>query len=539
MIRLPDRTVPEWLTVDALVRGRGVNNCDELAVEVAGSSLTYGELDRLSSQAAANLAALGVKKGDRVATMLYNSIEQILLFFGTVKIGAIWTPLNVSLVGVDLAHALTDSAPKVIVCDTETKPTIDALPQAARENRLIFIAGDPGAERPVDSLFVEPSAPVPKAGNEPGDPAAIIYTGGTTGLPKGVVLPHFAWIAAGYRFCEAFGVRSDDRHYSVLPLFHVGGSMIGLLGPMVAGIPTYFERWFSASRFWPRVRETGATIIDPIGTMVSVLCGAPPNKQDKDHSVRVSLGTLSQVPDDVVKTYPRRFGLEVVNVYSLTESGGTLIVSNPLGSEKPEANGKPWGWCKIGVLDEDDAPREAGVIGEICLRPTVPYTFMLEYFNDTEKTLECFRNLWLHTGDLGYLDEDGYLFFTGRQAHWMRIRGENVSAYEVENIISQYPGVVEVIVVGVRSELGDEDAKAFIISEKGRTVDPADLVTWCGSRMASFKVPRFVEFIDEFPRSATKREVERHKLRDMPNDKAWDATSVFGRRSARVTRDNK
>ena len=148
------------------------------------------------------------------------------------------------------------------------------------------------------------------------DPAVIIYTGGTTGLPKGVVLPHFAWIAAGYRYGEAFGIRPDDRHYSVLALFHVGGLMIGTIGPIVSRIPAIIDRWFSASNFWRRVRETRATVIDPIGTMVTLLCKQPPHADDRRHGARVSMGALSQVPADVADTFGTRFGLAIVNVYS-------------------------------------------------------------------------------------------------------------------------------------------------------------------------------------------------------------------------------
>ncbi|MDO8942680.1 MAG: AMP-binding protein, partial [Desulfobacterales bacterium] len=154
----------------------------------------------------------------------------------------------------------------------------------------------------------------------------------------------------------------------------------------------------------------------------------------------------------------------------------------------------------------------------------VPHIFMSEYLNNPTKTIESFRNLWLHTGDLGYLDEDGDLYFTGRQVHWMRRRGENVSAYEIESVLRQYPGVSDIVSVGVLSEVGEEEIKAFIIPAEGTTLDPADISSWCRTRIAAFKVPRFIEFVKEFPRSTTKLEIERHKLKALPNDRAWDAT---------------
>lgn len=146
---------------------------------------------------------------------------------------------------------------------------------------------------------------------------------------------------------------------------------------------------------------------------------------------------------------PLRFDLEIFNAYSLTESGGTVIIHNPAGGPNPQANGKAWGWADISIRDEQDVALGPGQTGEICLRPSVPHIFMQGYFNNAEATLKAWRNFWLHTGDLGYLDENGYLYFVGRQAHWLRVKGENVSAYEVESVISDFPGVEEVIAIGV------------------------------------------------------------------------------------------
>ena len=538
------REGPEWDTIGELVRARGRPGSPDarrLAVEVCGRSATYGELDSLSERVAANLAMLGVTKGDRVASFAFNCLEQLLLWFGCAKLGAVWVPLNVSLAGDDLVYAIRDSAPKVLVTDGETCGKIDAAVAAdAGLSDLVHrlcIDALPG-QRSFAALLGEAAGPPAHAVGRH-DPAVIIYTGGTTGLPKGVVLPHFAWIAAGYRYGEAFSIGPLDRHYSVLSLFHVGGLMIGVMGPMMAGIPSFIDRWFSVSNFWSRARETRATVIDPIGTMVTLLCRQAPRADDRDHDVRVAFGVLSQVPADIAEQVVARFGIDVVNVYSLTETGGVLIVHNKPVSGRPKANGKGWGWCEIGILDDQDRLLPAGQTGEIVLRPTIPFTFMLEYHNNPAKTIECFRNLWLHTGDLGHLDDDGCLYLTGRKAHRLRVRGENVSAYEVEDTLSRYPGIQEVIVVGIPSELGDQDIKAFIIVDenagRGAQLDPAALVTWCMGHMAPYKVPRYIEVVDEFPRSVTKSEVERHKLRDMSNQHAWDAQRVFGRRSLRAS----
>lgn len=522
---------PEWNTISALLRARGAQRPDDLAVDVAGKRLTYAELDRLSDRVGANLAALGVVKGQRVTSFAFNCIEQLLTWFGCMKIGAIWVPFNIALVGGDLSYALGDADPEVVVVDTETRPRVDDLPKAGGFRFRLFEIGAPG-EAGFDVLL-DPAADLPEVEIGPADPAVIMYTGGTTGMPKGVLLPQLAWIAAGYRYCEAFGVVPGDVHFSVLSLFHNAGLMVGTIGPLVAGIPTHIERWFSVSNFWRRVRETGATIIDPIGTMVTLLCQQPAGPQDRDHRARATIGVLSQLPADVAQQFRSRFGLGIVNVYSLSETGGILIVHNKADTPKPESNGRSWGWCDIQIVDQDDNPLPPGTRGEICLRPTRPYTFMLGYFNQPQKTVETWRNLWLHTGDLGHVDEEGYLYFTGRQSHWLRTKGENVSAYEVENILTRFEGVEEAVVVGVPAPLGEDDVKAFIIVKEDCCVDPEKLVGWCLGQLAAFKVPRYIEFVSEFPRSVAKREIERHKLKALPNDDAWDAQKVFGRRNAR------
>lgn len=520
-IRIPTG-VAEWDTVPELVAARAAANPDVSMIEIDGRPITYGELDRQSSVMAANLYRLGVRKGDRVGSYQHNSVEMLILWIGTNKLGAVWVPMNAGLSGQDLRYTVDNASLKLLVVGAELADCLPVIGDLDSKPPLIIAGGN----EDTFSDLLSPCPSAPHVALSAADPAVIIYTGGTTGMPKGAVLPQFAFIAAGYRYVQAFSTRPDDRHYSILTMFHVGGLMLGLLGPMVANIPTFLDRRFSVKNFWKRIRETRATIADPLGTMISLLLREPKGPGDRDHTVRITLAAMAQLPAGTRERYTARFGIETVNVYSLTECGGILIINNPPGSPVPGANGKGWGWAEVAVLDENDIPLPSGQSGQIALRPSVTNIFMCGYHNNPQRTLECMSNLWLHTGDLGYLDENGFLFLTGRQVHWIRRRGENISAYEVESVISQYPGVREVIAVGVPSEMGEEEVKVFIIPDG--QLDPADIVKWCAGQITYFKIPRFIEFLPDLPRSVAKMEVERQKLKDLPNDRAWDREAQPG-----------
>jgi crotonobetaine/carnitine-CoA ligase len=284
------------------------------------------------------------------------------------------------------------------------------------------------------------------------------------------------------------------------------------------------DRRFSLSAYWRRVRETRATLIDPIGTMVTLLVQQPASELDRDHHVRLTWNASCTLPIHILEEFRSRFGMPMLGTYGLTEGGGGFMANNPVGPGHREgANGKGWDQFEFAIVDEQDRVLPPGEIGEIVSRPLLANTMALGYLGQAETTVATWRNLWMHTGDVGRMDADGYLYLLGRQAFWLRRRGENISAYEVEQVLSTCPGVAEVCVVGVPSELNEEDVKAFVIIDGTAEVTPQQLVDWCAGKLTAFKIPRFVEFVDDFPRSASKREIEREKLRARPNDAAWDA----------------
>jgi carnitine-CoA ligase len=525
-MQINGKNIP-WKTLGELLEDKAARHGDKVFAEIDGVSVTYVELERRSRHVAGGLIALGLAPGDRVATFMLNALEQLLVWFGTVRAGLVWVPLNAGLVGQDLRYTLSNSGARVLVTDTESLP------------RFLEIASEFPSDAAALSLYVTTDAasaaahgaqpysaleagPLPSTlpATRAEDPGAILYTGGTTGLPKGVVLPQFSFILAGLRYGESFSVRAGERHYSTMPLFHAGALQWGVMGPLVSDMSTVVDRRFSASRYFDRVREVGANVIDPLGVVLTMLCRQPPSPRDREHKVRISLGATHGLPPHIPDEFTDRFGIPLVMVYGITEGGGALLTTNR--DRKDDSNGSPHGWVELRILDEDGFPLPPGETGKLVLRSNFPFMFMTGYWNDPPRTAQVLKDGWLHTGDLGSLQADGHLHFVGREAHWLRRRGENISAVEVETVLAKCPGVKEAAVVAGPSELGEDEVKAFVVAEEGARVTPADLIAWCEGKLAPFKVPRFIEFIDLLPRSVTKMEVDRASLRRRPNDAAWD-----------------
>jgi crotonobetaine/carnitine-CoA ligase len=521
-MQINGKNIP-WKTLGELLEDKAVRHGDKVFAEIDGVCVTYVELERRSRHVAGGLLALGLAPGDRVATFMLNALEQLLVWFGTVRAGLVWVPLNAGLVGQDLRYTLSNSGARVLVADTESLPKFLELADDAPALSLYVLADAATAAshgaQPYSALESGPlPATLPATRAE--DPGAILYTGGTTGLPKGVVLPQFSFILAGVRYGESFSVRAGERHYSTMPLFHAGALQWGVMGPLVCDMSTVVDRRFSASRYFERVREVEANVIDPLGVVLTMLCRQPPSPRDREHKVRISLGATHGLPPHIPDEFTRRFGIPLVMVYGLTEGGGAMLTTNR--DRQDDSNGSPHGWVELRVLDDDGFPLPPGETGKLVLRSNFPFMFMTGYWNDPARTAQVLRDGWLHTGDLGWLTDDGHLHFIGREAHWLRRRGENISAVEVETVLARCPGVKEVAVVAGPSEIGEDEVKAFVVAEEGARLAPAELVAWCEGKLAPFKVPRFVEFIKLLPRSVTKMEVDRASLRRRPNDAAWD-----------------
>ena len=504
---------------------------------VDGDVLTYAEADERANRVADSLATLGVRKGDVVVTYMYNSNEHLLAWFGSAKLGAIWAPINIALINLDLAYTLLDAGPKVIFTDAELLPNLLGIGDRLAElgATIVVRGGDSSVEVMSFEQMLEGEDAEPEVDVLPSDPAGFIYTGGSTGLPKGVIVSSMWYLPAAIRYDEMFSVRDDDVHFGLGQMCHAIGSAVDVFCPMYHGLTTVMTRWFSASRFWDIAFEHRTTIVGVfIGPLMVALQNQPLRDDEDQNPIRIASTGSGQVPRGKIDAFKERFDIELLEIYGQTETGPLGAVGQRSHDKPYFSNGKPHGWCEMAVVDPDDALCAPGVQGEIVLRPTYPHTFLMGYHNKADQFVEACRNLWFHTGDIGRIDENGYLHFEGRLSHSVRRRGENISAFEVEQAMMLHPAVAECAVVGVPAELGEEDVKAIVQLESGAEVDPAELVNFLADRIAYFKVPRYIEFTDSFPRSATKNEIERFKLKEFGVGNAWDreAAGISVRRRA-------
>ncbi|MFC4941878.1 class I adenylate-forming enzyme family protein [Pseudonocardia sp. GCM10023141] len=520
--------VADVTTLRDLVRVRAAEHGDREFAVVDDESVTFAQADSEANRLAHGLLARGVAKGDVVATYLYNSVDHILVWFACAKIGAIWAPLNIALRSHDLAHTVSDSRATAVVVDGELLPRyLEVRAGIEPRPRVEVLRGGgeppPGFERL--AALRAATAAEPPADVRWSDPAGLIYTGGTTGLPKGVLVANMWYFPGIFRYAEMLRPGPGDVHLGNGQMCHTIGSAVDVVAPLYWGMKTVLTRWFDANRVLERAREHGTTLSVVIGPAMVPMLALPELPDDADNPLRLAATGTGGAPRELVDGFSRRFGIDLLELYGQTETGPLGCVSQRLDDRPYHSLGTANGWADVAVLDTDDLPCPAGETGEIVLRPRFPRSFLLAYWGSPDRYVDACRELWFHTGDLGHLDERGYLHFDGRMAHLINRRGERISAFEVEQVVAAHPGVARCAVVGVPVGT-DEEIKAYVEPVAGVALTEPDVVRFCAERIAHFKVPRYVEFVEEFPVSVTKGEIERHTLRARGVGDAWDREAV-------------
>jgi carnitine-CoA ligase len=511
------------VTLDDLLRRQATDRADHPYVVTDTVTWTYAEVDRLADRTAAGLAALDVRPGDTVALMMATCAEVIPLTFGINRLGAIWVPTNVDYKGEWLRQTLEDGRARVLVVDADLLPRVlDVLDGLPIEH--LVVRGDvPDGHLGLDDLFAS-AGDLPAVELHESDTAAVLWTSGTTGRSKGVMQPHKAWLRAARTGAESSQTTPDDVLYCCLPLYNSAAWVGVIYRALHAGATVALDPAFSVHAFWDRVRRFGATQAFTLGSMHLFLWQAPARPDDADNPLR-SLGA-TPMPDAIMDAFKERFGIEIIQQgYGQSEVMGLVTRIDDGGRDwKPNSAGVALEGVEIKLLDDDDREVPVGEVGEFCVRPLEPFILFNGYFHQPEATLEAFRNLWYHTGDLGRADEDGQFFFVDRKKDYIRFKGRSVSSFAVEAAVRAHPEVSEVAAFGVTTgELASEgEVMVAVVREEGATVTEEEIARFVNDTAPYFFVPRFIEFVDEIPHTPTGK-VQKYVLRDKgASPRAWD-----------------
>ena len=465
---------------------------------------------------ARNLQAKGVGRGTRVALFMEISPEYLFSWFAIAQLGAVEVPINTAYRGELLHYQLDKARATLLVADegplsTAVQAVVDRLPRLGEV--LVF----PGSYSPllandldVDSLSV--------VGPAPSDVSCVLYTSGTTGPSKGVLLTHHHQVSFGHFFANIAGVGPEDVILNYSPFFHISGKFI-TLACLLTGARMVLRRRLSIERFWSEAREYGITTFVAIGGVCHMLHGRTPRDDDADNPIRVVYAVPA--PAEIYEDFERRFDLKIVEAYGSTESN--LVVNSSLHESTPGPCGRANRVFDVTVVDPDDEAVPAGQAGEIVIGCADPLLLSAGYDNLPEVTEKAWRGGRFHTGDRAYIDDTGALWFSDRIKDSIRRRGENISSYEVERMVNAHPAVTESAAIGAPSELGEEEVRVAVVLREGAHADPEELFLYYAESMPYHMVPRYIDILDSLPRTPTDK-IEKYKLRTAPIGPAtWDA----------------
>lgn len=519
---------PDAVSIPQVLREACARWANRPFVDVDGDVLGFAELEAAANRLSHGLTAIGVRRGDTVSCMLDTSLDFVTLWFAVVQIGAVLAPLNTAFRGEFLRHQITDSAARLVICEThyaERVVAIEAqLPEVAR---LIHRGPAPQLQTGFELLGFDtlPSddASPPAVDVRPGDLACLIYTSGTTGPSKGCMLCHNAPVQNGVPALRAQGISDAEALWMSLPLFHMAALSL-LLGCLRLGARVIIASRFSVSGFWADIERSGATALIGLSTMLPLIADAAEMAEERRCHGQLRFVFGSPFRADVQRRWRERFGVRHTASlgYGMTEATPLAMHPGHDVAVPPDAAGRLNPSYDVRIVDDDGYEVPAGVPGEIVVRPRVPHVMFDGYWRRPEATVEVFRGLWFHCGDIGMIDEQGYLYFVDRKKDYLRSRGENISSYELEMAFREHPAIEEAAIHAVPSELSEDEVKATLQLREGHSASEREICLWAIERLPYFAVPRYIEFRAELPRNAVGRVLKFELRAQGVTPRTWD-----------------
>jgi carnitine-CoA ligase len=508
--RFPVLFSPRERTLPAMLVAQATRFGDRPLVSAGGRTLSFREAREVAAGFAGTLAEAGIRAGDRVALICGNSIEFIAIMLGTAWLGGVLVPINTGSRGLQLAHILKNSGARLLILESQFLPSLDHADIEESLVETLWLIGN--GPKKVQGLparpLPDPDKHRPPAALGPGDTLAILYTSGTTGPSKGVICPHAQYYWWGVITGGLLGVKNGFSLVTPLPLFH-SNALNTFYQALLHGAHVVYLPRFSVSGFFPALAAHKANVTYVLGAMVPMLLSRQPSAEERAHPARIALAP--GVPERFRGEFTARTGIELIDGYGSTETNfviGAVPSAQRAGMMGPVIEG-----FEARVVDDDDNESPEGEAGELVVRAAEPFAFARGYFGMPDKSVEAWRNLWFHTGDRVLRETDGQFRFLDRLKDAIRRRGENISSFEVEQVLISHPEVAAAAVFPVKSELAEDEVMTSVVLKEGSRLSEIDLLRFCEPRLARFALPRYVEFVSALPQTENGK-VQKFKLRE-------------------------
>jgi len=489
------------MTITELVEQQAKALGDKTYLHFEEHEYSYRHMHEVSARVAVNLAKRGVGNEEKIVLLMGNCVEFLYLFFGAGRIGAVIVPVNPTLKPDEIAYIANNADAITLVTIPELAPLLPMVKSALPKIKHVFVLGDQpcdGAE-PFSALL-EPVEEVPPIVATEESDAALIYTAGTTGMPKGVVLTHKNYVWNARMVHDSNNVTDQDRFMCILPVFHVNAQVVTLLTPWMAGGDVFLMGRFNIMAILPMIEKYRINLMSAVPTIYNVLCSLPRASEYDLSSVRAFVSGAAPMPEETYEATQRVLKRPLVMGYGLSEATCASAVANFSHPIKWNSVGPALRYTGIRIVDKKGRDLPPGEVGEILVSgPAV----MKCYYKNPEATAEVLKGGWLHTGDLGRLDEYGYLYIVGRLKDMIIRGGQNIYPAQIESVLSKMSGVEEVCVVGVEEARWGQEVLAIIKPANGATLTEKDVMEFCKERLAPYKCPQYVRFVDEIPKTAT------------------------------------